>query len=137
LVTQHLLDAEEAMFQEMQEGWITYEEFEAFENYVLNHTIGDDNYSSSTMLPSCHGLRAWAVVSKVNWSIGLPFFDSRAMVSSSHSSEMEIDAVSDTQTVIGALLTMLNPIVGLAILADSLIGNHATPPMIGYIGGVA
>jgi hypothetical protein len=27
-----LLDAEEAMFQEMQEGWITYEEFEAFEN---------------------------------------------------------------------------------------------------------
>jgi hypothetical protein len=34
---------------------------------------------------------------------------------------MEIDAVSDTQTVIGALLTMLNPIVGLAILADSLI----------------
>jgi hypothetical protein len=39
------LDAEEAMFQEMQEGWITYEEFEAFENYVLNHAIGDDNYS--------------------------------------------------------------------------------------------
>jgi hypothetical protein len=37
-----LLDAEEAMFQEMQEGWITYEEFDAFENYVLNHTIGDD-----------------------------------------------------------------------------------------------
>jgi hypothetical protein len=28
---------------------------------------------------------------------------------------------------------MLNPIVGLAILADSLIGNHATPPMIGYV----
>ena len=47
--------------------------------------------------------------------------------------EMEIDAVSDTQTVIGAILTMLNPIVGLAILADSLIGNHATPPMIGYV----
>jgi hypothetical protein len=40
--------------------------------------------------------------------------------------EIEIDAVSDTQTVIGAILTMLNPIVGLAILADSLIGNHAT-----------
>jgi hypothetical protein len=32
------------------------------------------------MLPSCHGLRAWAVVSKVNWSIGLPFFDSRARI---------------------------------------------------------
>jgi hypothetical protein len=46
---------------------------------------------------------------------------------------LEIDAVSDTQTVIGAILTMLNPIVGLAILADSLIGNHATPPMIGYV----
>ncbi|CAC9660911.1 Alkaline phosphatase (EC 3.1.3.1) [uncultured Gammaproteobacteria bacterium] len=40
-----LLDAEEAMFQELQEGWITYEEFDAFENYVLNHAIGDDNYS--------------------------------------------------------------------------------------------
>jgi hypothetical protein len=34
-----LLDAEEAMFQELQEGWITYEEFDAFENYVLNHAI--------------------------------------------------------------------------------------------------
>jgi hypothetical protein len=38
--------------------------------------------------------------------------------------EMEIDAVSDTQTVIGALLTILSPVIGLAILADSLIGNH-------------
>jgi hypothetical protein len=46
---------------------------------------------------------------------------------------MEIDAVSDTQTVIGAILTMLNPIVGLAILADSLIGNHEVRPMIGYV----
>jgi hypothetical protein len=33
---------------------------------------------------------------------------------------MEIDAVSDTQTVIGALLTILSPVIGLAILADSL-----------------
>jgi hypothetical protein len=47
--------------------------------------------------------------------------------------EMEIDAVSDTQTVIGALLTILSPVIGLAILADSLIGNHEVRPMIGYV----
>ncbi|VVH62498.1 lipase family protein, partial [bacterium endosymbiont of Bathymodiolus sp. 5 South] len=46
---------------------------------------------------------------------------------------MEIDAVSDTQTVIGALLTILSPVIGLAILADSLIGNHEVRPMIGYV----
>jgi hypothetical protein len=38
--------------QEMQEGWITYEEFDAFENYVLNHTIGDDNYSYDDLFDS-------------------------------------------------------------------------------------
>jgi uncharacterized protein YpuA (DUF1002 family) len=42
-------------------------------------------------------------------------------------------AVSDTQTVIGALLTILSPVIGLAILADSLIGNHEVRPMIGYV----
>jgi hypothetical protein len=69
-----LLDAEEAMFQELQEGWITYEEFDAFENYVLNHAIGDDNYSydddSQTDRLDYNPIGAY----------------SRAMVSSSHSS---------------------------------------------------
>ncbi|VVH59955.1 hypothetical protein BSPCLSOX_1237, partial [uncultured Gammaproteobacteria bacterium] len=46
---------------------------------------------------------------------------------------MEIDVVSDTQTVIGALLTMLNPAIGLAILADSLINNHEVRPTVNYL----
>jgi hypothetical protein len=32
-----------------------------------------------------------------------------------------------------ALLTILSPVIGLAILADSLIGNHEVRPMIGYV----
>jgi hypothetical protein len=30
-------------------------------------------------------------------------------------------------------LRVLSPVIGLAILADSLIGNHEVRPMIGYV----
>ena len=40
-----LFNAEQAMFQELQEGWITHEEFNAFQDYVLNHAKGDYNYN--------------------------------------------------------------------------------------------
>ena len=40
-----LFNAEQAMFQKLQEGWITHEEFNAFQDYVLNHAKGDYNYN--------------------------------------------------------------------------------------------
>ncbi len=36
-----LFDAEEAMLQELQEGLITYEEFSAFQDYVLDYSLDD------------------------------------------------------------------------------------------------
>uniref|UniRef100_UPI0034DEE10A lipase family protein n=1 Tax=Candidatus Thiodubiliella endoseptemdiera TaxID=2738886 RepID=UPI0034DEE10A len=36
-----LFDAEEAMLQELQEGRITYEEFSAFQDYVLDYSLDD------------------------------------------------------------------------------------------------
>ncbi len=36
-----LFDAEDAMLQELQEGWITYKEFSAFQDYVLDYSLDD------------------------------------------------------------------------------------------------
>jgi hypothetical protein len=47
--------------------------------------------------------------------------------------EMEIDAVSDTQTIIGVITMRSNPIMGLAMIVDSLINNHEVQPMIDYV----
>jgi hypothetical protein len=68
-----LLDAEEAMFQEMQEGWISYEEFEAFENYVKGNVWGVNKPLSSiiqlnnvTVLPWAKGLGGGGVLINSN-----------------------------------------------------------------------
>ncbi|MBA5249293.1 MAG: hypothetical protein FE834_07185, partial [Gammaproteobacteria bacterium] len=39
--TGDLLDFEEAMLQELQDGWITQAEFDVAQDYVLNHSLGD------------------------------------------------------------------------------------------------
>ena len=55
-----------------------------------------------------------------------------------HDNVIEIDAVSDTQTVIGTLIiflssTLLGSLLGLSIVVDSLESNHDTQPMINYL----
>ena len=50
-----------------------------------------------------------------------------------HSKDLEIDEVGDTQTIIGMLITFFNPLLGLAMIADSCIDNHKTQPMIDYL----
>jgi hypothetical protein len=46
---------------------------------------------------------------------------------------MEIDVVSDTDTVIGAVMMAVNPLIGLAIMAASLFGNHDIQPTIDHV----
>ncbi|VVH51375.1 hypothetical protein BPUTSESOX_254, partial [uncultured Gammaproteobacteria bacterium] len=47
--------------------------------------------------------------------------------------KMEIDAVSDMQTVIGVITMISNPIIGLAMIVDSLINNHEVRPAVNYL----
>jgi hypothetical protein len=41
------LDFEDAMFQELQDGWITQAEFDAVQDYVLGYSLGDDGSNAN------------------------------------------------------------------------------------------
>lgn len=41
-----LFDAEERMLQDYNEGWVTYEEYTAFQDYVLDYSVGEPYYGS-------------------------------------------------------------------------------------------
>ncbi|CAC9544270.1 hypothetical protein [uncultured Gammaproteobacteria bacterium] len=45
--TGDILDFEDAMFQELQDGWITQAEFDAVQNYVLGYSLGDDGSNAN------------------------------------------------------------------------------------------
>jgi hypothetical protein len=45
--TGDILDFEDAMFQELQDGWITQAEFDAVQNYVLDYSLGDDGSNTN------------------------------------------------------------------------------------------